>query len=64
MRVEMTAEGEVLPDEARINYSKVVTVELNLKVFFVGHVYEDDWAIVEDAFNDCWNKKTRRNKGK
>lgn len=60
VRVEMTAEGEVLPNEARINYAKMVTVEFNVKVFFVGHVSEDDWPIVEDAVDDCWNKKMRR----
>ncbi|OAA66167.1 hypothetical protein ISF_04005 [Cordyceps fumosorosea ARSEF 2679] len=35
----------------------LVTVEHNVKVFFIGHVYPGDWQIVGDAVNYCWNKK-------
>ncbi|KAJ3489406.1 hypothetical protein NLG97_g6006 [Lecanicillium saksenae] len=57
VRVEMTEEGEKISRESRVNYSKLVTVEHNVKVFFIGHVYPSDWQIVGDAVNYCWNKK-------
>ncbi|KAM3452994.1 hypothetical protein MY3296_004097 [Beauveria thailandica] len=57
VRVEMTEEGEKISRESRVNYSKLVTVEHNVKVFFIGHVYANDWQIVGDAVNHCWNKK-------
>ncbi|OAA45181.1 hypothetical protein BBO_03759 [Beauveria brongniartii RCEF 3172] len=57
VRVEMTEEGERISRESRVNYSKLVTVEHNVKVFFIGHVYASDWQIVGDAVNHCWNKK-------
>ncbi|KAM3533773.1 hypothetical protein MY4038_002976 [Beauveria bassiana] len=57
VRVEMTEEGEKISRESRVNYSKLVTVEHNVKVFFIGHVYASDWQIVGDAVNHCWNKK-------
>ncbi|TQV99182.1 hypothetical protein IF1G_01397 [Cordyceps javanica] len=57
VRVEMTEEGEKITRESRVNYSKLVTVEHNVKVFFIGHVYPSDWQIVGDAVNHCWNKK-------
>ncbi|OAR03781.1 hypothetical protein LLEC1_04280 [Akanthomyces lecanii] len=57
VRVEMTEEGEKISRESRVNYSKLVTVEHNVKVFFIGHVYSNDWQIVGDAVNSCWEKK-------
>lgn len=57
VRVEMTENGEKISRESRVNYSKLVTVEHNVKVFFIGHVYPSDWQIVGDAVNHCWNKK-------
>lgn len=57
VRVEMTEEGEKISRESRVNYSKLVTVEHNVKVFFIGRVYSSDWQIVGDAVNSCWEKK-------
>ncbi|KAM3513214.1 hypothetical protein MY11210_003156 [Beauveria gryllotalpidicola] len=51
VRVEMTEEGEKISRESRVNYSKLVTVEHNVKVFFIGHVYASDWQMVGDAVN-------------
>lgn len=58
VRVEMKEEGEKLSKESRVNYSKLVTVEHNIKVFFIGSVYLNDWDTVRDAVNYCWAKKS------
>ncbi|KND92090.1 hypothetical protein TOPH_03429 [Tolypocladium ophioglossoides CBS 100239] len=57
VKVEMTEEGEKLSKESRVNYSKLVTVEHNVKVFFIGTVAGNDWDIVQDAVNRCWSEK-------
>ncbi|KAM4061241.1 hypothetical protein HRG_009881 [Hirsutella rhossiliensis] len=57
VRVEMTEEGEKLSKESRVNYSKLVTVEHNVKVFFIGSVVASDWDLVQEAVNRCWNEK-------
>jgi hypothetical protein len=60
VRAEMTEEGEKLSRESRVNYSKLVTVEHNFPVFFIGRVYLSDWQIVLDAVDYCWNQKIRQ----
>ncbi|KAF4589495.1 hypothetical protein GQ602_003384 [Ophiocordyceps camponoti-floridani] len=62
IRVEMTEEGEKLSKESRVNYSKLVTVEHNVKVFFIGSVVTNDWDIVQDAVNRCWSEKNHHKK--
>ncbi|PFH55443.1 hypothetical protein XA68_18306 [Ophiocordyceps unilateralis] len=62
IRVEMTEEGEKLSKESRVNYSKLVTVEHNVKVFFIGSVVANDWDIVQDAVNRCWSEKNHHKK--
>ncbi|KAI1505881.1 hypothetical protein F5X99DRAFT_404432 [Biscogniauxia marginata] len=61
------AEGEKLAKESRVNYSKLVTIEHNVKVFFIGSIARQHFDIVRDAVNDCWDKKmhkaSRRTKG-
>ncbi|KAF7559836.1 hypothetical protein G7046_g4305 [Stylonectria norvegica] len=57
VQVEMTMEGEKLSKESRVNYSKLVTVEHNVKVFFIGNVAATHWDIVSDAVNHCWEDK-------
>jgi hypothetical protein len=63
-RMKIEAEGEKLARESRVNYSKLVTVEHNVKVFFIGHVVPDDWEIVRDAVNRCWEDKIHQRRGK
>ncbi|UKZ83731.1 hypothetical protein TrVFT333_011540 [Trichoderma virens FT-333] len=58
--VEMKEEGEKLSKESRVNYSKLVTVEHNVKVFFIGSIVYNDWELVSDAVNHCWNKKNHQ----
>ncbi|KAM0254268.1 hypothetical protein ACHAQJ_006958 [Trichoderma viride] len=60
VRVEMKQEGEKLSKESRVNYSKLVTVEHNVKVFFIGSIMYSDWELVSDAVNHCWNKKNHQ----
>ncbi|KAL7795035.1 hypothetical protein V8C37DRAFT_375339 [Trichoderma ceciliae] len=60
VRVEMKEEGEKLSKESRVNYSKLVTVEHNVKVFFIGSILYSDWDLVSDAVNHCWNKKNHQ----
>ncbi|KAF4508785.1 hypothetical protein G6O67_005124 [Ophiocordyceps sinensis] len=62
IRVEMTEEGEKLSKESRVNYSKLVTVEHNVKVFFIGSVVANDWDLVQDAVNRCWSEKNHHKK--
>ncbi|KAJ0117783.1 hypothetical protein J7T55_001983 [Diaporthe amygdali] len=49
--------GEHISEESRVNYSKLVTVEHNVKVLFVGRVLYDDWPIVQQAVDSCWDAK-------
>lgn len=62
VRAKITIEGEKLAKESRVNYSKLVTVEHNVKVFFIGYISPDDFEDVEYAVDDCWEKKTRAKK--
>ncbi|TGJ78312.1 hypothetical protein E0Z10_g10454 [Xylaria hypoxylon] len=58
--LEIYAEGETLARESRVNYSKLVTIEHNVKVFFIGRVpypYFDD---VSRAVDKCWNDKMHK----
>ncbi|KAB5575660.1 hypothetical protein GE09DRAFT_1053183 [Coniochaeta sp. 2T2.1] len=58
VRVQLTAPGERLARESRINYSKLVTVEHNVKVFFIGNIYWEDFNnVVPAAVNKCWGLK-------
>lgn len=58
VRVKMIAEGESLAWQSRINYSKLITVEHNVRVFFIGRIHDADYESVYDAVNLCWEQKT------
>ncbi|KAJ6442250.1 integral membrane protein (Ytp1) [Purpureocillium lavendulum] len=62
VKVQMHEEGERLSKESRVNYSKLVTVEHNVKVFFIGSIVGDDWDLVQEAVNQCWEQKNRHKK--
>lgn len=62
VKVDMTMEGEKLSKESRVNYSKLVTVEHNVKVMFIGTIVATDWPIVPDAINRCWDQKDHHNR--
>lgn len=44
VRVDMTEDGEKLSKESRVNYSKLVTIEHNVKVF-IGSIVTVGWRI-------------------
>ncbi|KAK7935143.1 hypothetical protein PG985_000638 [Apiospora marii] len=48
-----------LVKESRVNYSKLVTIEHNVEVQFIGSITESDFPIVQQAVDDCWRKKNR-----
>lgn len=55
IRARTTASDmESLSAESRVNYSKIVTVEHNVKVRFVGEVLAEDWPIAADAVRKCF----------
>lgn len=51
--------GEKLHMASRVNYSKLTTIEHNVKVFFLGSIVQPDFDnIVRPAINKCWEQKT------
>jgi hypothetical protein len=51
--------GEKLHMASRVNYSKFVTIEHNVKVFFIGFIVPSDFdSIVQPAIDECWARKT------
>ncbi|KAK0626456.1 hypothetical protein B0T14DRAFT_422405, partial [Immersiella caudata] len=60
VRVQLDLATEKLAAESRVNYSKLVTVEHNVKVFFIGSIVREDFRIVNDAVDKCWYDKNRR----
>ena len=61
IRLQIQAAGERLASESRVNYSKLVTVEHNVKVFFIGNIYPQDFDdIVPAAVDQCWTEKIRK----
>lgn len=46
VRIHVTEEGEKLSKESRINYNKLVTVDYDVKILFIGRGLADDWGIV------------------
>ncbi|TDZ21641.1 hypothetical protein Cob_v005594 [Colletotrichum orbiculare MAFF 240422] len=59
IRANIFVEGEKLQKESRINYSKLMTVEHNVKVFTIGHIVDEDLDNLEMAVNHCWEQKSR-----
>lgn len=58
IKVKMDVPGEQLAPESRVNYSKLITVEHNVKVFFVGHVSKHDFdTVVRPAIDKCWGER-------
>ena len=61
VQIEMVdAPSETLTIESRVNYSKLMTIEHNYKVFFIGRVNPQHFEeIVIPAVDACWNAKNR-----
>ncbi|KAH7254029.1 uncharacterized protein BKA55DRAFT_510114 [Fusarium redolens] len=62
VRVHIHEPNERISKESRVNYSKLTTVEHNVKVLFIGRVVTSDWDIVTEAVNTSWAKKTHLKK--
>ncbi|KDN70234.1 hypothetical protein CSUB01_03464 [Colletotrichum sublineola] len=58
VRAKLTVDGEKLDKASRVNYSKLVTIEHNVKVFFIGHISPDALDDFADAVDTCWERKT------
>lgn len=59
VRMTIIASGEKLDKTSRVNYSKLVTVEHNLRVFFIGRLERHYFTMARDAADVCWNRKQR-----
>lgn len=57
VRMKLHVDGERLARGSRVDYSKIVTVEHKVKVFFIGTIHGDDYDIVVDAVNKGWERK-------
>ncbi len=57
VKMRFTPSDEKLARESRVNYSKLVTIEHNVKVFFIGQVLQSDLPIVSEAVDKCWKEK-------
>jgi hypothetical protein len=65
IRMEIRATGERLARESRVNYSKLVTVEHNVKVFFIGNINLADFDnVVRGAVDRCWQEKIHKRMNK
>ncbi|KAJ3554355.1 hypothetical protein NPX13_g10635 [Xylaria arbuscula] len=62
--LEIYAEGEMLARESRVNYSKLVTIEHNVKVFFIGRIPYPYFESVSRAVDKCWSDKMHRSSKK
>jgi hypothetical protein len=58
----MDIPGEKIAKESRVNYAKLVTIEHNVKVFFIGRIIERDFPTVQRAVNHCWERKMKQQK--
>lgn len=60
VRLELTERTEKLDKESRVNYAKLVTIEHNYRVFFIGRIATSDFHnIVTPAVDYCWQNKNR-----
>ncbi|KAF4964830.1 hypothetical protein FSARC_7292 [Fusarium sarcochroum] len=62
IRVHIYEQGERISKESRVNYSKLTTIEHNVKVLFIGRVVGGDWDIVTDAVETSWANKMHKKK--
>ncbi|KAI0969884.1 hypothetical protein F4678DRAFT_463217 [Xylaria arbuscula] len=58
--LDIYVEGETLAKESRVNYSKLVTIEHNVKVFFIGRIPYPYFDSVSLAVDKCWNDKMHK----
>ncbi|KAM7208821.1 hypothetical protein V8F20_000984, partial [Naviculisporaceae sp. PSN 640] len=59
VKVELDIPSERIVKESRVNYSKLVTVEHNVRVFFIGRICPEDMPTVHQSVDNCWEYKTK-----
>ncbi|GAP90778.1 hypothetical protein SAMD00023353_4700310 [Rosellinia necatrix] len=62
--LDIYVEGETLARESRVNYSKLVTIEHNVKVFFIGRIPQSYFESVRSAVDQCWAEKMHKSSKK
>jgi hypothetical protein len=63
VQLEISWRGEKLAWQSRVNYSKLTTIEHNVKVYFIGRInYHDFLHIVGPAVDKCWSDKSKTSK--
>lgn len=55
-----TVRDEKLAKESRINYSKPMTIEHNVRVFFIGYIPDEDLDTFLAAVDKSWAPKKKR----
>ncbi|KAI1205861.1 uncharacterized protein F4807DRAFT_464323 [Annulohypoxylon truncatum] len=60
IKVDGYKNDEPLPKESRVNYAKLITIEHNVKVFFIGFVPLLDFGKVVHATIECWENNMRK----
>lgn len=60
VQIKMRAEDEKLAKQSRINYSKHMTVEHNIKVLVLGEVHSQDFNRFCESADECWNGTNNR----
>ncbi len=53
--IKLEIEDELIAKESRVNYARLVTVEHNVKVHFIGHVPKESYNTVHYAVGKAWN---------
>ena len=60
--IDIEEEGERVAKETRVNYSKLVSVEHNFRILFIGSIIPQHMDILSDAVNLCWEAKVQKRK--
>lgn len=55
IRVDPKSKADRLDSMARVNFSKIYSVEHNVKVYEFGHVHRDFMGLFIKHFRACWN---------
>lgn len=59
VKIELDYPSERIVKESRVNYSKLVTVEHNVRVFFIGRISPEDMQTVHQSVDNCWEYKNK-----
>ncbi|KAK4215939.1 hypothetical protein QBC37DRAFT_113180 [Rhypophila decipiens] len=59
VKIELDFPQERIVKESRVNYAKLVTIEHNVKVFFIGRVAAEHLHLVNESVDKCWEYKNK-----